>query len=199
MTCRVTRAFDYQPAGAKEGILKKLVATAGLKFSTDGGGPREELIVTEALARLKPSDLQGDAFFTNAVQRVLEKLNGTPTFVDLVDKLSLADRYPELLVLVQKNPDAQTAINAVRVLLDKGESARIERALRDANEETAVNTAKALGTAADGRAVKLLLPLVKDAKQPLDLRRQAVARWPGPRTACRKSLSWPGRRSCRRS
>jgi putative heme-binding domain-containing protein len=58
--------------------------------------------------------------------------------------------------------------------MEKGQKELLRRGLAEKNVETAVNTAKALGTSADGRVAGLLLPVVKDLQQPLELRRQAV-------------------------
>ncbi len=108
------------------------------------------------------------------MDQLLERQRGTPLFIELVDKFSVASRYPELLAVAQKDAEGQLGVNAVRVLLDRGQQEVLKKGLADRNLETALSTAKALGTAADGRAASLLLPLVQDARQPLELRRQSV-------------------------
>jgi putative membrane-bound dehydrogenase-like protein len=165
---RYFRAFDFQKTEGKEEVLGRLA------FETKGNGPRHDLILTESLARLKGFDLKKEPRYAAAVEALLDRHRGSALFVELVDKFSVASRYPELLALAQKNAEDQLGVNAVRVLFDKRQEALLAGGLKDKNLETAVNTAKVLGTSADGRAAGLLLPLVGDAKQPVDLRRQAV-------------------------
>jgi putative heme-binding domain-containing protein len=165
---RFFRAFDFQKGEGKENVLARLA------FETKADGTRRDLILTESLARLKGFDLKKEARHAAALEGLLDRHRGSALFVELVDKFSVASRYPALLALAQKHAEDQLGVNAVRVLFDKRQEAILAAGLKDKNVETAINTAKALGTFGDGRTAGLLLPLVRDAKQPLDLRRQAV-------------------------
>jgi putative membrane-bound dehydrogenase-like protein len=165
---RYFRAFDFQSGPALDGALTRLA------FETAGDGPRADLVRIESVARLKGADLKGHPERVAALERMLERGRGTPLFVELVEKFGVADRYPDLLGIAQKNPEEQIGVNAVRVLLDKGQTALLRRGLADPGPQTAVDTARALGSAGDARAVALLLPILKDARQPAELRRQAV-------------------------
>jgi putative membrane-bound dehydrogenase-like protein len=165
---RYFRAFDFQKAEGKGAVLARLALTV------TGRGPRQDLILTESLSRLKAADLKQEPRFAAALDRLLDRHRGSPLFVELVDKFNVAGRYPELLAVAQKDAEGQLGVNAVRVLLDKGQQALLRKGLADKDVDTAVNTARALGTSGDARAAALLLALLKDAKQPLELRRQAV-------------------------
>jgi putative membrane-bound dehydrogenase-like protein len=165
---RYFRAFDFQKFEGKDKILARLA------FETKAEGRRRDLILTESLSRLKGFDLKKEPRYAAAVEGLLDRHRGSSLFIEMVDKFSVGSRYPELLALAQKNPEAQLGVNAVRVLFDKRQEALLAESLRDKNVEVAVSTAKVLGTSGDGRAAALLLPLVRDGKQPIDLRRQAV-------------------------
>jgi putative heme-binding domain-containing protein len=165
---RYFRAFDFQKGDNKEKVLARLA------FETKGQGPTQDLIVAESLARLKGFDLKKEPRYAAAVEALLDRHRGSPLFIDLVDRFSVAPRYPELLAIAQKNADAQLGVNAVRVLFDKGQQGLLEKGLHDKDVEVAVNTARALGTSGDGRAFAMLRPIALDPKQPIDLRRQAV-------------------------
>ncbi len=162
------RAFDFQKTDDKDAILARLAT------DNSATGARRALIITEAVTRLKGLDLSTNPRLAAAVAEALEAQRGTAAFVELVSRFSVAARYPDLLALAQQNPGDQISINAVRALLDKGQSALVENGLRDANAERATNTAKALGTAGDSRAVGLLEPLLMDTSRPPEVRRQAV-------------------------
>ncbi len=165
---RYFRALDFQKAEGKDEIL------AQLAFSVPGKGPRQELIATESIGRLKSFDLKKNPRYAAALEKVLESHRGSGLFVELVDKFNVASRYPQLIDLAQKNAEGQLGANAVRVLFDKGQTELLRKVMSGKDMQSALDTVKALGTSGDGRAVGLLLPLVKNAELPIDLRRQAV-------------------------
>lgn len=165
---RYFRAFDFQKSDTKDEILGKLA------FSTEGDGPRQELIAAESVTRIKNLDIKKNPDYAKALDRLLNQRKGTQLFIDLVDRFAVSARYPELLALAQKEADGQIGVNAAKVLLDKGQKPLFEQALKDKNPETALNTAKVLGTGGDGRVVDVLLAIAKDEKAATDLRRQAV-------------------------
>jgi putative membrane-bound dehydrogenase-like protein len=165
---RYFRAFDFQKAQAKEEALLRLVVLDPKESS------RQQLIVSESVNRLTKVDPAKNPRYAAALEGLLENVRGTSQFVQLVSKLNLAARYPQVLAIAQKNADGQLGVDAILALLDKKQTALIEQGLHDKDAETAVNIAKVLGTAADARGVGPLLAVVKDKQQPLDVRRQAV-------------------------
>lgn len=166
---RYFRAFDFQKAEGTQELLLQLA------FASPAAGPRQELIVAESLLRLKKGfDPNKNPKQLAAIERLLDRNPESLLFVDMVSKFDLAPRYPALLALARKKAEDQLGVNAVRALLDKGQTALIDKGLRDKDADLALNTAKVLGTSADARIVGLLLPIVRDEKQPLDLRRQAL-------------------------
>jgi len=165
---RFFRAFDFQRPETKEGALLRLVALEQKE------APRQQLILSESVNRLTKVDPAKNPAYAAALERLLDGARGTTQFVDLVAKLSLASRYPDLLTIAQKNAEAQLGVDAILALLTKRQLELIEHGLRDKDEPTALSTAKVLGTAADARGVGPLLAVVADKQQPLEVRRQAV-------------------------
>jgi putative membrane-bound dehydrogenase-like protein len=165
---RYFRAFDFQKDESKDGVLARLA------FETPGEGPRHALIVAESVSRLKSFDPKKNPKYAAALDRLLDANRGSALFVDLVDRFSLEPRYPELLAIAQQKAEDQLGVNAVRVLLDKGQLPLLRQALHDKDAEAAIRTAKALGTSGDARAANALLAVVQDEKQSAELRRQAV-------------------------
>jgi putative heme-binding domain-containing protein len=166
---RLFRAFDFQPEASKESVILQLALSP-----PEGNASRVTLIQSEAIARLKDVDLAVKPEYKAAVERVLAASAGTEQFVRLVGKFNVADRYGELLALAQKNPEAQITIDAIRVLFDKQQRLAVRKALFGQSEELATATVTALATAADGRAVPLLLDVAADKERPLALRRAGV-------------------------
>jgi putative membrane-bound dehydrogenase-like protein len=166
---RYFRAFDFQQGPAKEPVLARLA------FSEAGGGAaRQGVISIESVKRLKNLDVRKYPEHVAALERILDRTRGTPTFVELVGQFGLADRYPDLLALAQKNPDQQIAVNALRALLERKQDGLIARGLESKDQKTAQATILALTTTADDRATPLLLAFVQDAKHDVEQRRQAV-------------------------
>lgn len=167
---RYLRAFDFQDSPLKQQALLQLALTTA-------GGDREKatLINEAALERLPAnSELAGNAEFRQGLQRVIAALAGSPKYVQFVEKFRLADHYDKLLTLAQSQPDSQLAADAIRALFNVNAAKSIQTALASSKAEEALATVQALTTAADGRAMALLMPLVQDAQQPLELRRQAT-------------------------
>ncbi len=165
---RYFRAFDFQKADGLNELLARLA------FTPTGDAARQDLVTTESLTRLKHFDVKKHPEYVAALDKLLEHHQGTGLYVELVDRFGLTEHLPELLVIAQKNAEGQVGVNAVRVLLDRQQMPLFEKALHDADAQKALDTAKALGSAADDRANAPLLAIVRDGKQSAELRRQAV-------------------------
>ena len=166
---RHLRAFDFLKGEDKRAALLDL---AGGKFaSTD----RLKLVAVEALRRVDGLDIGGNAEHRRVVDRVLENVRGTPAFVDLAARFKLRDQAEEVLQLAKKNADNEIAVKAIRYLFDVGEGERLAKALAVEDVEDAKTVAKALGTAADQRAVGVLQNIVVGSQADVGLRREAAA------------------------
>ncbi len=167
---RYLRAFDFQSGPQKEEALLQLA------FTSAGGDRDKAAIINAAALQRLPANLNlaERPEYREALAKVLASSAGTAQFVGLVEKFQLADRYSQLLALAQEQPESQLGVDAVRALLNLGDRKLIREALVGSSPELALATATALSTAADGRAVSLLMPVVEDPKQPLELRRQAT-------------------------
>jgi putative heme-binding domain-containing protein len=167
---RYLRAFDFLTGPDKDDALVQLA------FATTGDEKKTQLVTAEALNRLKGFDVSKNEQQKTALNRVLEGLKGQSQFVTLVDKFSVADRYPDLAHLAAIQPDDQIGIDAVRVLLVKQQVGLLEKILKGWKEKgnLAVGLATALSNSGDAQVVAPLLALVQDADAPADLRRQSI-------------------------
>jgi putative membrane-bound dehydrogenase-like protein len=166
---RYFRSFDFLPASqARQDALMQVAFTSrGVDAQAKG------YMITQAIRRLGNIDLSRDPAKVAAVNRALTALAGRAEFVELVAKFSLTTRYPDLLTIAEgENPEA--GIAAVRALLDKNQSDLLTGGLRQEKAVQAAALARAMYNSADGRAVRLLLPIVSDSKVDLEVRRQAT-------------------------
>lgn len=182
---RLMRAFDFLPGNPN--VEPALIELA---FSSQADSARRDFLASEALGRLKGFDISSNPAHAKALSQALERLQGGPTFVSLVGKFSVADRYPQLLAIARENADQQLGIEAARVLLEKGQTALLQQSLDSEDPVVATQTAVALGNAADGRAIAILAPIAKDAKRPLELRRQAARGLARTKKGAETLLQW---------
>ena len=167
---RYLRAFDFLSGPEKEDALVQLA------FATTGDEKKTQIVMAEALNRLKGFDVSQNEQQKGTLNRILEGLKGQPQFIALVEKFSVVDRYPELALLAAAQPDDQIGIDAVRVLLAKQQVALLATLLKSSKEKgnLAVGLATALSNSGDAQVVPPLLALVQDAATPADLRRQSI-------------------------
>ncbi len=165
---RYFRAFDFQTGEGKNATL------LALAFNTPSSDSvKESLVSAEAVGRIEGFDVAKNPQYAEALNGILDRSRGSQAFITLVDKFNLADRYPELLAMAQAGADSQVGVEAIHVLLVRGQQDLIRQSL-NADPKLVLQTVRVLGNSADGRAVPLLLPLVSDAKQSDEIRQESV-------------------------
>lgn len=165
---RYFRSFDFQ----KDSDIK----TEALVKLAFGNHPedRRKLVTSEAISRLKNFDVAKNAKHAAALDKVLDEAKGTPSFIEMIGRFNVSKRYPELLTLAQTHPTEQIGVDAIRVLLDRDQVKLIQAGLKGKDKSQAASIAQAIAGAGHDKATSLLMPIVLDAKQDLELRRQAT-------------------------
>lgn len=168
---RLLRAFDFQKAGpSKDAALLRVLT--------------QPTMATEAAARLSVAGAQGN---DAVIKGVLDKLNGTPEFVDLIERFRVTDRNDALLAMALGR--GQTSVDgivaAARYLVGTGHIGVLGQALKGTDATAA---ARALGLANDIRALPLLEPLVTDTSTEATLRGAALEAMARIETGARQLL-----------
>ncbi|MGZ0164895.1 MAG: c-type cytochrome, partial [Planctomycetales bacterium] len=166
---RAMRSFDFQASDDKESVLFDLA------FGYDGKGDKERanFVNSEAIKRLGSGVKNKDGALA-AINKLLDRSVGTSQFVLLVSKFDMADRYPALVELAIAHPSDQLGVDAVNALIAKKQWDIISQVLNSADEKTPLAMVRALDVSGNGGAVGLLMPIVKNADKPAELRRQAT-------------------------
>ena len=125
----------------------------------------------EALSRLKGMDLEANPSVKAVVLKLLDQLQGTPEFVQIVRDFNIKGQTEPLLAVATKDPSGPTAAEAMRLVLESGETNEISKALGSTNAAAIV---EALGNTGEKAIVPLLRPLVTDVARPQPLRKQVV-------------------------
>lgn len=167
---RFFRALDFQPEQFAQKVLPSLAFGDYPKLSSE----RVSLIRPESISRLHSLDTSQSARNKAVLEEVLNHCAGSENYVRIVEKFNIANHYADLLTLAQSKPESQLAVDALRVLFDKGQSELLNSALSNSNLGIVEGTLIAMATAGDPRGSKLLMPLLPDVGRPLAVRRLAV-------------------------
>jgi putative membrane-bound dehydrogenase-like protein len=163
---RYFRAFDFFSGDERNAAIQSLV----VRNNAGVDNARDVLIDAEAVTRM-----QGFKIDTlPALNRVLDRNQGTLQFVTLVDRFNLQERYPQVVSILEEQPDTSLAVDVVKMLVAKDMRPLLQKALNQQDEKKAVAVARALGNATDNRTAPFLAPIADDDKAPLALRQEAV-------------------------
>jgi putative membrane-bound dehydrogenase-like protein len=168
---RYFRAFDFLTAPEKQAALLSMLKTPAFNSGA---------VALEVLNRLRGANLESNLEVLAAVRRALEQVKGTARFVEMVRDFKLSGQEEALMTLAEQQPNTAAGTEAVRLLLRRGEHARLQKefvAARNAAPSAVSNQvalALALGNSGDKEIVPLLGSLVSDPSVPTALRRQAV-------------------------
>ena len=132
------------------------------------------MIVGEALSRIQRLDPKRHAAEIAKMSATLDSLRGSRRFVELVDRFELSDRYDEIATLAETRPTEAEGIEAIRMLLSKGESKRIKAVIDNPDAARSVSMLTALGNSSDNRAVALLEPQIDNSSLPYEARRESL-------------------------
>jgi putative membrane-bound dehydrogenase-like protein len=169
-TGRYFRAFDFLQGPEKNSVLFNLA----FGYTGHGDAEKVKFVNGEAINRLGSFNIKSDAKALAALNSMLDRVKGTPQFVQLVTKFKLADRYPALLELAVANPDKQIGVDAVVALFAEKQWQLISGSLNNKDEKVALATVQVMALSGDGRAVGPLLPIVRDDSRSSVLRRQSA-------------------------
>lgn len=133
--------------------------------------PGRKAVNLEALSRLKGLDLEANPSVKAVVLKLLDQVQGTPDFVEIVRDFHIRGQTPQLLSIAAKDPAGPTGAEAMRLTLQDPDTNSIRASLEGTN---AAQVVEALGNTGQRNIVPLLLPIVTDVSKPLNVRRLTV-------------------------
>jgi putative heme-binding domain-containing protein len=128
-------------------------------------------ISMEALSRLKGLDLDTNPSLKAVVLRLLDQMRGKPEFVEIVRDFKIPGQTTGLLEIAAKDPNNQTGVDAMRLVLKEENLDALKGGLAGTN---ALPLTQALGNTGEKAIVPLLRPLVIDAGRDVVLRKEAL-------------------------
>ena len=142
--------------------------------AADSSGPSDvasTAISLEALSRLKSIDLDANPSLKAVVLKLLEQMRGKPEYVEIVRDFKIPGQTAGLLEVALKNPNSQTGVEAMRLVLKENDLSPLKAALTGTN---AFELTQALSNTGEKAIVPLLQPLVLDGSRDALLRREVV-------------------------
>jgi putative membrane-bound dehydrogenase-like protein len=166
---RFFRALDFLTGPSKSTAVEQL-AFASTKSSPE----REALVTVEALNRLPSFDARQQPDKQRVLNRAVDQLAGSAQFVTMIERFQLWDRLPEVVTMLEQQPDTSTAIGAARLLLSDGGLPLLTSAIRQSDPLKAAAVTRAVGNTGDGRSVALLTTTMESDEIPLAVRQEAT-------------------------
>lgn len=161
---RLVRALDFQHDEIRQQAVTKILSA---------GPERHPWTFLEAYQRVDPSALDKRPELMNQVRNAIPHARGTVVFVELVAKLKLRDRCPDLLAMAVEKPGTEPAIRALGQLLAFGEQTMIRKALDTPEQHEAM--LQTLGLSDHQQAVALLVKQASDQDRPENQRALAIS------------------------
>ncbi len=165
---RYFRAFDFiSDVNAKSTALLKML---------EGNGAEQNQINKLALNHLDPASIRRSDVAMQALKSVLNSVEGTPEFIELVTRYELEEENDRLLKLaLDKNTDG-LGKNAAALLLKQNGGTKVRTVVNGKDEKQAVAMLSALRGVGTKESLQILEETAFNAKNPLSLRREAAQR-----------------------
>ena len=143
-------------------------------FAVEPLEPEKVNTLIEALGRLDPALVKGNAALRERLNQVLDVVRGEPRFVGLVKKFGVKGREADLLEVTAKHPDDPAGVEALLMVLNGDGGKAVVAILTGKSAQKAASVAKALGNSNNQKVIPLLTPLVTDAKLHVNVCKEAV-------------------------
>lgn len=163
---RYFRAFDFSPPSKEK-------STALVKM-LDGNDKDQAQIDKLVLTHLDPSFVKQSSTAMEALQGVLNDVEGSQEFVEMVQKFNLKEENPRLLELALAQSDNNVGRNAATTLLNQGGSPMVRKVLYGKDEEATLKLMTAIRGIGSKESLHLLEEITFDDEVPLSIRREAA-------------------------
>ena len=158
-------------------VLVTLTTTARLPADdTDDAEEQraKDVSFLEVVLRIDNPDLLKTPAIQAKLKGVLDRTRGLDQFLEVIDKLQLKQRSDDLLAMAVAKPNAQSGVNAARLLLKFGQSAQLVKAINGKDTKRAAAAINVLGNSGDKKAYELLGAVIIDLKRAKFQRSTAV-------------------------
>ncbi|RYF51113.1 MAG: dehydrogenase, partial [Cytophagaceae bacterium] len=162
---RYFRAFDFNP-----GATEKSNALLGILQANSGSTEVTKL----ALRHLDPEFVKNSPVATNALNKLMTDVYGTPEYVELVARFEPVSENAHLAKLAVQKPLEGMGRDAARQLLKQQGGPLVWEVLNSSDPEAAANMLVALRRVGNKESIDILKTVALDEKRSVDLRKEAT-------------------------
>ncbi|GAB3798640.1 hypothetical protein GCM10028819_20180 [Spirosoma humi] len=162
---RYFRAFDFNP-----GATEKSNALLGILQANSGSTDMTKL----ALRHLDPAFVKNSPVATNALNKLMTDVYGTPEYVELVARFEPASENAHLAKLAVQKPLEGMGRDAARQLLKQQGGPLVWEVLNGSDPEAATNMLVALRRVGNKESIDILKTVALDEKRAVALRKEAT-------------------------
>ena len=149
------------------------IATAA-QADESASSSRDKTIV-ETLLRLKNIDVNAKPTLKQAVLRYLQTIEGTPRYLEIIERFEIQDNNSQLLRMLQQAPASTTGVQAARLLLKFDDQEQLQQGLQNQDDQRAIATIRALSIVSNKASTALLQPLVSAPQRSNAVRNAAIS------------------------
>jgi len=164
---RYFRAFDFIPDG--ETKSKALISML------DESKPEHREINKLVLTHLDPLYIKNSTTAMRVLRVVLNDIEGTQEFVEMVHKFGLKEENPRLLKLALENSDNNLGRSAATTLFNQGGIDHVTRVLQSKNEKEVFNMLQSIRGIGSIESLQILESVAFDNSRSLNIRREAAS------------------------
>lgn len=170
---RYFRAFDFNPHGSEKSTA--LINMLDGKINTQDENDKDQAEIKKlVLTHIEPSYIRKSPIGMKALQEVLDNVEGTEEFVEMVQRFELKEENPRLLQLALAESEDNVGRNAAATLLNQGGSQQIRKILFGKDEEATLKMLTAIRGIGSKESLQLVEELTFTNSVPLSIRREAA-------------------------
>lgn len=168
-TNRFFRSLEYHDPAVRTAAMRK-----HQQLGTES--ERNDAIIVRSLERMQGFDPSSDQRVTAALQRHIERSEGSSDYLKLLKRFRPEGIDEKLSKLILGDANDSLKVEAAAMLSDFPEGPnRLRSILFGESEADAANLARLLGLLGNGRATRMLSDVAGDAERPYGVRRNAVS------------------------
>ena len=161
---RYFRAFDFHEGPSKGKYLVKM-----LEDRSNSSRESDKLI----LRHLDPASVKGSATTMSILNEVIEQVQGTPEFIELVKRYKLNTQNSNLLKLALEKNNEQLGRDAARLLLEQ-QGEPMVRAVINKKDSSSAAMINALSRVGSKQSIDMIQQVMLSKNYPFEMREQSA-------------------------
>ena len=155
-------------------LLAGCLTFAGHAPADEPATANRDKTIVETLLRLKNIDVNAKPPLKQAVLRYLQTVQGTPRYLEIIERFEIQDNNQQLLHMLQQAPASTAGVQAARLLLQFEAQQLLQSGLQDKDDQLAIATIRALSIVSNNASTALLQPMVSDSHRSTAVRNAAI-------------------------